>query len=79
MNSEQQTKALSDILLQLQIASSKVSDADFKKYGTKDLMASIQHCKKLLDLSRELSILEQIAQHTDSLNDYGSSLGIHNM
>lgn len=75
----EQTKALEEILLQLQLSAARVSDSDFKKVGTKDLMKSIQDCKKLIDLSKELSIYEAIEMHTDSLYDYGTSLGIHNL
>jgi len=76
---QDQTQALSDILLQLQLSASRISDAEFKKLGAKDLMSSIQACKKLIELSKELSIYETIQQHTDSLQDYGSCLGLRNM
>jgi len=78
-SAQQQTVALEQILLQLQLYASKISDTDFKKFGAKDLMTSIQDCKRLIELSKELSIYETIQQHTDSLQDYGSCLGLRNM
>ena len=74
-----QTKALEGVLLQLQLAASRVSDADFKKLGAKDLMSSIQDCKRLIELSKELSIYQQIQAYADISCGYSDSLGINNI
>lgn len=75
---EDQTKALENILLELQLSASRVSDADFKKMGAKNLMTAIQDAKKLLDMSKNLSIYDQISQYADMHEGYSDSLGLHN-
>ena len=77
MNAEAQTQALSDILLQLQLSASRVTDVEFKRMGAKDLMSSIQMCKKLIEYSKDLSIYQQIAQYSEE--SYSDSLGISNI
>lgn len=75
---EDQTKALENILMELQLSASRVSDADFKRMGAKNLMTAIQDAKKLLDMSKNLSIYEEINQHLEMHEGYSDSLGLHN-
>lgn len=79
LTSEEQLSSLQDILFQLQISASKVSDAEFKRDGCTGLMNSIQQCKKLIKLAEQLNVYDQISQYTDSLEDYSNSLGISNI
>lgn len=76
---QDQTQALSDILLQLQLASSRITDEHFKKYGNKDLMSSIQNCKKLIELSKQLSLYQEIQAYAEVSCGYSDSLGISNI
>lgn len=78
LTAEQQTKALENILMELQLAASRISDSDFKRMGAKNLMIAIQDAKNLLELSRDLSVYEQIAQYSDMNHGYSDSLGLHN-
>lgn len=78
LTAEQQTQALENILMELQLAASRISDEMFKKMGAKNLMIAIQDAKNLLELSRDLSVYEQIAQYSDIDQGYSDSLGIHN-
>jgi len=78
-SAQQQTVALEQILLQLQLYASKISDTDFKKFGAKDLMTSIQDCKRLIELSKELSIYQEIQAYADVSCGYSDSLGISNI
>jgi NifU-like protein involved in Fe-S cluster formation len=79
LTSEEQLSSLQNILFQLQISASKVSDAEFKRDGCTGLMHSIQQCKKLIKMAEQLSVYDQISQYTDSLEDYSNSLGISNI
>jgi len=73
-----QLTSLKDILFQLQISASKVSDEEFKRVGCTGLMNSIQNCKKLIKLAEQLTIYEQISMYSDQVCGYSDSLGIHN-
>lgn len=76
---EHQTQALENILLELQLSASRITDDSFKKIGAKNLMIAIQDTKQLLDMTKNLSIYQEISQYADSLEDYSGSLGIHNI
>lgn len=71
MNIQDQVQSLQNILLQLQLAASKVSDEEFKKVGVKELMNSIQDCKKLIGYTTSLQYIQEIT-------DYSESLGLYN-
>lgn len=78
LTSEEQLASLQNILFQLQISASKVSDAEFKRDGCTGLMNSIQQCKKLIKMAEQLSIYDQISQYSDMHEGYSDSIGLHN-
>lgn len=78
MTSEEQLSSLKSILFQLQVAASKVTDEEFKRMGCTALMKSIQECKKLVKLSEQLNIYDQISQYADLHEGYSDSLDLHN-
>lgn len=78
LTSEQQLSYLNNILFQLQISASKVTDEEFRRMGCTGLMTAIQQCKSLLKLSEQLSIYEQISQYSDIHESYSNSMGLHN-
>lgn len=79
LTSEEQLSALNNILFQLQISASKVSDDEFKRVGCAGLMTSIQQCKKLIKMAEQLTIYEQISAYSDLHEGYSDSLGVHNI
>lgn len=78
LSPEEQLSALKGILFQLELAASRVTDCQFKQYGCTGLNKSIQDCKKLIKMSEQLSIYDQISQYTDMIEGYGDCLGLHN-
>lgn len=75
MNTEDYVSDLKAILFQLELASSRVTDAEFKQHRCKALTESIQKCKKLIKVGEVLDIYAQIQEYSEGYTD---SLGLHN-
>lgn len=78
MTNEDYVSDLKAILFQLELAASRVTDAEFKQHRCKALTESIQKCKKLIRAADLLNVYEQIQQFQDINQGYSDSLGLHN-
>lgn len=77
MNSEQQLKALQQILDTLNLSAARQTDADFKKDGNKHFTTAIQNTKKLMNLVEERILLEN--DLNDLFQSASGTLSLHNM
>lgn len=78
MNAESQLSDLKEILLQLELAASRVTDLEFKQHRCRALTSSIQKCKKLIKAAEVLDIYTQIQDYSDLHQGYSDSIGLHN-
>jgi hypothetical protein len=76
MNTQDQLKALQQILETLNIAASRQTDIDFKKDGNKHFTTAIQNTKKLMN------VVEENINYENDLSDMFAgcaSLSLNNM